>query len=390
MSRSPRRLSLALSLSLSLASVLVGDMAHAQYCPSYTPAIEPKCAHYPAPGTNPTVAEWQAIFETVARGPAEWGDDGPPVPDIPSGCDKPLAKVMVPAKYPCELLKAIARQESGWQHFCVPTSPESQKGMPSRTIISFDCGYGIGQVTSGMRVADGTPSYDPARVVDDPLYNLATGTMILAQKWRGTECVGDRDPTVIEDWYTAAWAYNGLAYKNNPTNPIYSATRGVWNPKVGGSAPYQEKVFGWVEHPPTPQHWNAVALAYPKLSEMGSTGKPGALSTPSCATPTSCDDTRDTHVSSCFGGTVTPSDMAAPAADLLRVEDLLVAVDDAAIAPPPGPGVNIRGGCACRVGDSTAADTGGVALLGLFVMTMLRGLVRRSPSPVRGARARRS
>lgn len=382
---------LAQALLLAASITALTSSARAQYCPSYTPDVEPKCAHFPAPGTNPTVAEWQAIFDTVARGPSEWGDAGPDVADIASGCDKPTAKTMVAAKYPCEILKAIARQESGWQHFCVPTAPASEKGKESRTIVSFDCGYGIGQVTSGMRTADATPTYDPVRVTNDPTYNLATGTMILAQKWRGTDCVGDRNPTVVEDWYTSTWAYNGLAFKNNPTNPIYSSTRGVWNPQAGGSAPYQEKVWGWVEHPPTAAHWDATPLAYPKLGEMGSTGKPGALTEPECASPTDCVGKRPTHVSACFGGTPGP-DMATSydllaAPDLAEVVDLGVTVDGSA---PPPTGVDIRGGCAVSSGAETA-ELGGVLLLAAFVMTMVRGraLVRRSVvSVVRGRRAR--
>ena len=359
-------------MRLLLVAITIGwgASALAQYCPSYTPDIESKCAHFPVAGINPTVLEWQAIFDTVARGPSEWGDQGPAVADIPSGCDSPLAKTMVPARYPCELLKAIARQESLWQHFCVPTTPASQKGMPSRTIVSFDCGYGIGQVTSGMRVGDATPSFDPTRVTSEPTYNLAAGTLILAQKWRGTACVGDRDPTRIEDWYTSTWAYNGLAYKNNPTNPIYSATRGVWDPKGGGSAPYQEKVWGWIEHPPTPQHWTSTALAYPKLSEMGSTGKPGALSEPACATPTSCAAQRDTHVSSCFGAVA--SDLAAPE-DLASLPDLAqqaAPLDLSEVTPIDGG--NVRGGCACRITEIGGSDIGGAGVLLLFVMTMRR------------------
>lgn len=373
------------AVAITVVALSFSSSARAQYCPSYTPDIEPKCAHFPVEGTNPTVQEWQAIFDLVARGPSEWGDQGPSVSDIPSGCDQPDPKTNVAAKYPCELLKAIARQESIWQHFCEPTSPSSEKGKPSRTIVSFDCGYGIGQVTSGMRVSDSPPSYDPDRVVAEPTYNLATGTMILAQKWRGTECVGDRDPTLIEDWYTATWAYNGLAYKNNPTNPIYKSTRGVWDPKGGGSAPYQEKVFGWIEHPPTPQHWTATALAYPKLSEMGTSGKPGALSEPECASPTSCDAKRSTHVSSCFGGSAT--DMAAPA-DLLSLPDLAEAVPDLSGMTSTGGGGTIRGGCACRAAGAELGEVGGVGVLLLFVMTTLRGRARRSLSLARGRSAR--
>jgi hypothetical protein len=144
------------------------------------------------------------------------------------------------------------------------------------------------------------PAFDRARVANDSLYNLATGASILAAKWRATSCVGDNQPATIEHWYTAVWAYNGLSYTNNPHNPNFSTTRGVWNPNVGGAAPYQEKVFGWVEHPPDAQHWAAVALAYPKLINIPDAGgSPGALPEPSCASPTSCTSTRQTHRSAC-------------------------------------------------------------------------------------------
>ena len=97
--------------------------------------------------------------------------------------------------------------------------------------------------------------------------------------------MGDNQPSIIEDWYTATWAYNGLAYSNNPSNPSFSATRGVWNPSVGGSAPYQEKVFGRVEYPPSSSYWSSVKLAYPDPSTVGSSGSPPDLDEPSCASP---------------------------------------------------------------------------------------------------------
>ena len=93
-------------------------------------------------------------------------------------------------------------QESGWRQFCVPDTPADQVGGASRTIISFDCGYGVGQVTSGMHKGE-TPAFDRARVANDATYNLATGTLILADKWRATNCVGDNQPRTVEDWYVA-------------------------------------------------------------------------------------------------------------------------------------------------------------------------------------------
>lgn len=288
---------------LAAATLLAGAAAAQGYCPCYTASSVNNtydCAIEAAPGTNPTVAQWQAIFHLVAQGPSVWGSAGPSVSNIGQGCGLPNPTTSVPAKFPCELLKAIAYQESGWKQFCVPDRPSDQVGGASRTIISFDCGYGIGQVTSGMHVGE-NPSFDRNRVASDATYNLATGTQILASKWRATECVGDNQPSIIEHWYSATWAYNGLAYSNNPNNPNYSSTRGIYNPSVGGSRPYQEKVFGWMEYPPTTGHWSSTRFAYPRLSDIpGTGGSPGQLPEPTCGSPTSCATTRTRNVSSCF------------------------------------------------------------------------------------------
>ncbi|MFT3706055.1 MAG: hypothetical protein QM817_00170 [Archangium sp.] len=284
-----------------ITSLLIST-ALAQFCPSYTlssTANNNNCGVEAANGTNPSVANWQGIFQLVAQGPAVWGSSGPSVPNIGQGCGKPMATVQVPAKFPCELIKAISYVETGWRQFCVPTTPSDQVGGPSRTIISFDCGYGIGQVTSGMHRGE-APAFDRARVANDPTYNLATGTQILASKWRATRCVGDNQPSILEHWYSATWAYNGLSYTNNPNNPNFSTTRGVYRPSVGGAAPYQEKVFGYMEFPPTANHWTSTPFAYPKLADIGTTGSPNTLPDPSCATPTNCTNTRPTHVSICF------------------------------------------------------------------------------------------
>ena len=288
--------------TLLLSAALLSTGALAQFCPCYTLSStnnNADCGIEAVNGTNPSLTQWQGIFNLVAQGPAGWGTSGPSVPNIGQGCGKPMASVQVAAKFPCELLKAITFQESGWRQFCVPTTPSDQVGGPSRTIISFDCGYGIGQVTSGMHIGE-NPGFDRMRVASDATYNLATGTRILADKWRATRCVGDNQPSIIEHWYSATWAYNGLAYVNNPNNPNYSTTRGVYRPTVGGAAPYQEKVFGWMENPPTANHWTALRFAYPRLADIGTGSSPNTLPDPSCGTPTSCATTRPTHVSSCF------------------------------------------------------------------------------------------
>jgi hypothetical protein len=284
-----------------LAAAWLAPRAAAAYCPCYTASSQYNqlgCAVEAAPGVNPTTDEWNAIFALVSQGPAVWGDAGPTVGDIAQGCGKPEPLHDVPARFPCELLKAIAMQESGWQQFCEPDVPPDQVGLSARTIISFDCGYGVGQVTSGMHVGE-TPDFDRERVAADPTYNLATGTRILAGKWQATNCVGDNQPAIIEHWYTAAWAYNGLAYVNNPNNPNYDPGRGVWDPQIGGGAPYQEKVFGWMEH--TGGLWAPTALAYPNPGDCGGGSAPFDLPEPSCASPTDCVGTRPTHATACDG-----------------------------------------------------------------------------------------
>jgi hypothetical protein len=271
------------------------------YCPSYTASSAyntSDCGFEAAPGTNPSDAEWLAIFDLVARGPDAWGNDGPTVALIGEGCGVPEPMHDVPARFPCELLEAIAMAESGWTQFCVPETPADQVGGASRTIISFDCGYGVGQVTSGMHTGE-TPGFDQLRVAAEPVYNMATGTRILAGKWAATQCVGDNQPRTIEHWYSATWAYNGLAYVNNPNNPNYDPNRGIYDPAVGGSRPYQEKVFGRMEH--TGDLWPPTEVAYPSPGDIGNGSSPPQLPEPSCASPTDCSSTRPVHQTICTG-----------------------------------------------------------------------------------------
>ncbi len=285
----------------ALLAALTARAVLAQPCPSYSAssATNPgHCATNAAAGTNPTIAQWQALFELAAKGPAAWVD-GPAVGDLKDGCSKPMPTAMVRARFPCELVKAIAMQESSWRQFCSPTSPADQVGRPSQTVIASDCGYGVSQVTSGMRTTDALPNYDRYRVAAEPFYNLATGLQILTEKWGFAPCVGDRHPSRLEHWYTATWAYNGLSSINNP-NRTGSSTRGVYNPVVGGTVPYQERVWGWLQHPPTPAHWPVTKVAYPRLTDVGPTSPPPALPDPTCGSPTDCTNTRPSVSSSCI------------------------------------------------------------------------------------------
>lgn len=147
-----------------------------------------------------------------------------------------------------------------------------------------DCGYGVGQVTDGMRKAayaktDETslPASTQRAIAIDYATNIAASLYILADKWNEvhesgqTITVNNDDPAKPENWFAAVWNYNlgfnkkadegtngnwGLGWYNNPANPVYPASRlSFMNTDVDPLAakdaaqpqkwPYEEKVMGW-------------------------------------------------------------------------------------------------------------------------------------------------
>ncbi|MFI6458685.1 hypothetical protein ACIBF6_44965 [Streptosporangium amethystogenes] len=142
-----------------------------------------------------------------------------------------------------------------------------------------DCGYGITQVTDGMRLAGredgGVPAfpYQTQRAVAlDFAANIAAGVRILQQKWNETRRAGltvnNGNAAKIENWFYAVWAYNsgfypntgnnspwGVGWVNNPANPRYPADRAPFLNDTYDDArhpqdwPYPEKVLGWAGHP---------------------------------------------------------------------------------------------------------------------------------------------
>lgn len=177
-----------------------------------------------------------------------------------------------PRAVPPSLLKAVGWVESGWREF----------RQEDRPLVSFDFGYGIMQITSGMSGAYGDPSgdIDPAtqsRIASDAQYNIAYGAMMLASKWNATPVVGNRDPASIEDWYYALWAYNGWGWQNNPNNPRFTRHgTPVTDPQ---SFPYQDRVLYLVAHPPHDPAgnllWAAVPVSLPSRAAIGK--RPAAL-----------------------------------------------------------------------------------------------------------------
>lgn len=151
-----------------------------------------------------------------------------------------------------------------------------------------DCGYGITQVTDGMRVhGKEKPGEKPLTTLQqeavalDYTANVAAGVNILADKWNLTRkdgmTVNGGDPKYLENWFFALWAYNsgyyrkadaakndglwGVGFTNNPANPLWKANRTPFLSNASGTGddyshaahpqdwPYQEKVIGWAARP---------------------------------------------------------------------------------------------------------------------------------------------
>ena len=177
-------------------------------------------------------------------------------------------------RIPPSVYKSIAWIESGWANASGPVP----WGGVGPVLRSFDCGYGLGQVTSGMSDETGTPSGKQALVGTHFLFNLAEGVRILADKWnnapRYRPIAGNGDPSALEDWYYAIWSYNGFAFSNHPLNPSRDPLRGAgeaspiyhcydssapsYQTNAGGDLiygygayTYPERVYGCMRYPPS-------------------------------------------------------------------------------------------------------------------------------------------
>ncbi|WP_086558635.1 SGNH/GDSL hydrolase family protein [Streptomyces africanus] len=206
----------------------------------------------------------------------------------------PTLKGKADARIPAQVLLGVLAQESNLWQAEGGTIP-GQMGNPLAAIAGFyghkgetseaywrinwhesDCGYGVGQVTDGMRLAglekpDET-SLSPAKqkgVALDYTVNIAASMYILADKWNQlhttgqTITVNNDDPSKPENWFAALWNYNlgfnpnngdgkpwGLGWYNNPANPFYPPSRFPFMSDPHDAAkpqnwPYQEKVMGW-------------------------------------------------------------------------------------------------------------------------------------------------
>jgi lysophospholipase L1-like esterase len=186
------------------------------------------------------------------------------------------------------VMYGILAQESNWQQasrHAVPGRAGNPlvsnyygsyvNGGPPIDYGSADCGYGIGQITDGMQLDPGvsTPTDLQVRVAVDYATNIAAAVRTLQGKWMELHQLGittnNDDPTKVENWYAAIWAYNsgvhndptgqeGLGWFNNPANKMYPVRHTFLHAGVNQTLddashpndwPYQERVFGWMEVP---------------------------------------------------------------------------------------------------------------------------------------------
>ncbi|MBN6054601.1 hypothetical protein JYK22_21850 [Nonomuraea sp. RK-328] len=247
---------------------------------------------------KPRQVEWavdQAVegVLTVQR-PANWKNLGMPA-YTPQGLF-PRKALDGGGKVPAQVMMGVAVQESNtWQaaRFAIP-------GVTANPLIGnyfgieyynddegddwtinwgeADCGYGIMQITDGMRLAgkekpgETALPYDQQRAIAlDFAVNIAKGLQMLQDKWNETRRAGlivnNGKPEGLENWFFAVWAYNsglhqpngqnpwGLGWLNNPVNPRYPADRPPFMEYSYSDAahpqywPYPEKVLGFAGHP---------------------------------------------------------------------------------------------------------------------------------------------
>ncbi len=230
--------------------------------------------------------------------PANFRGSGVPVSWSPQGMFAPRQLSGAPgATVPAQVLLGVLAQESN----LMQASPHAVDGVAGNvnqggfygdgsSWSTVDCGYGVGQVTTGMSVAEGSSSFVPNQqlaIAADYASNVAASLNLLIDKWNALKAAGiqanDGNPDYVENWWFALWAYNsgiqprsaefgnttgctpgpactdgqgnwGLGWSNNPANPDYPVDRHVFHSQEVDTHtpnlwPYQERVLGWARFP---------------------------------------------------------------------------------------------------------------------------------------------
>ncbi|MFD7480484.1 SGNH/GDSL hydrolase family protein [Streptomyces sp. NPDC059837] len=256
---------------------------------------------------TPNQVEWAVDMAVRGDLRSNWITQGGWRDQIGLGTIDPQGLFPIPSltgggRIPANVLLGVMAQESNlWQ--AEPGSIPGQMGNPLASYTGFyghsgddpagywqinwaksDCGYGVGQVTDGMRLAGhekagetALPATTQRAVALDYTVNVAASLYILADKWNElhesgqTITVNNDNPAKPENWFAALWNYNlgfnkkadegtngnwGLGWYNNPANPVYPPSRSAFmntdiDPTAAKDAahpqnwPYEEKTLGW-------------------------------------------------------------------------------------------------------------------------------------------------
>lgn len=251
------------------------------FTPPSTCQAQSDCKEPAVPGVQPYPEQLAGSFE--AAGLNLLANQGAEL--VPIYQDFPEPHKVNPY-VPCILLKAIGVVESNWKQYETADGERLNYGEAGVTNISFDCGYGIMQITTGMSsrpTATADPKFESQRVASEPVYNISAGALFLINKWNKVPYIGENNPYIVEDWYFAVWAYNGWGWVNNPNNncPLDNPQCGTAfnpvRPPYDGSNtprrwyPYQELVWGLAAHPPKYNEqpfWIAQELSLPDRKSL--------------------------------------------------------------------------------------------------------------------------
>jgi len=292
---------------------------------------------------KPRNIEWavdQAITSSLnqyASRPANWKGYGMPAYG-PQTLFKPVT-LQSGGRVPAQIMLGIITQESNmWQaaRYALPGVPanplmgnfygrEIYNASPADdwdiNWANADCGYGLTQATDGMRLAGhekvgevALPYQTQRAVALDFAANIAYGLQILQTKWNQTYAAGLRvhnaDPSAIENWFFAVWAYNsgfypdkgdntpwGVGWLNNPINPRYDPARHPFMTSYDDSRhpqdwPYPEKIIGWAGNPITATESPGVEKAgynYAWWSSIDDKTRSKPPATTFCTTANQCD-----------------------------------------------------------------------------------------------------
>jgi hypothetical protein len=121
-----------------------------------------------------------------------------------------LTQTAIKYGIPPEILKGIAMAETKMKQF-------NEDGTP---LVTEDGGIGMMQITASAEDLSEMlkEPADMERLKYDTGYNIDVGARILKIKWNYSHIpkMNDADPMILESWYFAVMAYNGLSQKNDP------------------------------------------------------------------------------------------------------------------------------------------------------------------------------